>query len=136
MSIEHWWNNIGRGTPKYLQKNLSQGHLVHQNSHMGCTGQTQNSEIKNRLCRQTGTVGFSAIFSLSTLSVVISLRYRIFSSCLPFTFGWTLCSVTVLFGCSSKFFFRLSVLKKCFGFSDFEQGSCWCCPDFGVFMFG
>ena len=28
--MEHRWNEIGRGKPKYSEKNLSQCHLVHQ----------------------------------------------------------------------------------------------------------
>jgi hypothetical protein len=32
--MEHWWNEIDREKPKYLEKNLSQCHFVHQKSHM------------------------------------------------------------------------------------------------------
>jgi hypothetical protein len=34
--MEHRWNEIDRGKPKYSGKNLSQCHFVHHNSHMGC----------------------------------------------------------------------------------------------------
>jgi hypothetical protein len=33
--MEHWWNVIGRGKPKYPDKNLSQCHFVHHKFHMG-----------------------------------------------------------------------------------------------------
>ena len=32
--MEHWWNEIDRGKPKYSGKNLSQCHSVHHKSHM------------------------------------------------------------------------------------------------------
>jgi hypothetical protein len=32
--IEHRWNEIDRGKPKYSEKNLSQFHFVHHKSHM------------------------------------------------------------------------------------------------------
>ena len=32
--MEHRWNEIDRGKPKYLGKNLSQSHFVHHKSHM------------------------------------------------------------------------------------------------------
>jgi hypothetical protein len=31
---EHRWNEIDRGKPKYMGKNLSQCHFVHQKSHI------------------------------------------------------------------------------------------------------
>jgi hypothetical protein len=31
--MEHWWNDIGRGKPKYLNKYLSQCHFNHHKSH-------------------------------------------------------------------------------------------------------
>ena len=34
MSTEHGWNDIGRGKPKYWQKNLSQCHFFLHKSHM------------------------------------------------------------------------------------------------------
>jgi hypothetical protein len=34
VSIEHRWNEIDRGKPKYSEKSLSQCHFVHQKSHM------------------------------------------------------------------------------------------------------
>jgi hypothetical protein len=33
-AMEHRWNEIDRGKPKYSEKNLSQCHLVHHKSHM------------------------------------------------------------------------------------------------------
>jgi hypothetical protein len=32
--VEHRWNEIDRGKPKYSEKNLSQFHFIHRNSHM------------------------------------------------------------------------------------------------------
>jgi hypothetical protein len=32
--MEHRWNEIGRGKPKYSEKYLSQCHFVHHKSHM------------------------------------------------------------------------------------------------------
>jgi hypothetical protein len=32
--MEHGWNEIDRGKPKYSGKNLSQCHFVYQKSHM------------------------------------------------------------------------------------------------------
>ena len=32
--MEHQWNEIDRGKPKYSGKNLSQCHFVHHKSHM------------------------------------------------------------------------------------------------------
>jgi hypothetical protein len=32
--LEHRWNEIDRGKPKYSEKNLSQCHFVHHKSHM------------------------------------------------------------------------------------------------------
>ena len=44
--MEHRWNEIDRGKPKYSGKNLSQCHFVHQKSHMNWpgieTGRPQN----------------------------------------------------------------------------------------------
>jgi hypothetical protein len=36
--MEHWWNEIDRGKPKYSEKNLSQCHSVRHKSHMDCPG--------------------------------------------------------------------------------------------------
>jgi hypothetical protein len=33
--MEHRWNEIDRGKPKYSRKNMSQCHFVHHKSHMG-----------------------------------------------------------------------------------------------------
>jgi hypothetical protein len=36
--MEHWWNGIYRGKPKYSEKNLSQCHFVHHKFHMNRPG--------------------------------------------------------------------------------------------------
>jgi hypothetical protein len=36
--MEHRWNEIDRGKPKYSGKNLSQCHFVHNKPHMDWTG--------------------------------------------------------------------------------------------------
>jgi hypothetical protein len=36
--MEHWWNEIDRGKPKYSGKILSQCHFVHHKSHMDGPG--------------------------------------------------------------------------------------------------
>jgi hypothetical protein len=38
ISMEHRWNEIDRGKPKYSGKNLSQCHFVHHKSHMDSPG--------------------------------------------------------------------------------------------------
>jgi hypothetical protein len=32
--MEHWWNEIDRGIPKYSEKNLPQYHFSHHKSHV------------------------------------------------------------------------------------------------------
>jgi hypothetical protein len=36
--LEHRWNEIDRGKPKYSGKNLSQHHFVHHKSHIDLSG--------------------------------------------------------------------------------------------------
>ena len=36
--IEHWLNDIDRGKPKYLEKNMSQHYFVHHKSHTDRSG--------------------------------------------------------------------------------------------------
>jgi hypothetical protein len=38
MLMEHRWNEIDRGKPKYSEKNLSQCHFIHHKSHIGRPG--------------------------------------------------------------------------------------------------
>jgi hypothetical protein len=38
ISMEHRWKEIDRGKPKYSEKNLSQCHFVHNQSHMDRPG--------------------------------------------------------------------------------------------------
>jgi hypothetical protein len=71
-----------------------------------------------------------SIYSLATLSVVISLRYG-----LPFSVAATRCTVAVLFGGSSKFL-QLAALKHVSVSVTVRREFCWCFPDFGVFVFG
>ena len=60
--MEHRWNKIDRGKPKYTEKNLSQCHFVHQKSHVDrasafkgrrlaawATARTQNCITSTRL---------------------------------------------------------------------------------------
>jgi len=37
-SVEHYWNETGRGKPKYSEKHLPQCHFFHHISHMDCAG--------------------------------------------------------------------------------------------------
>jgi len=34
MMMEHWWNDIDRGKPKYWEENLFQCHIVHHKYHI------------------------------------------------------------------------------------------------------
>jgi hypothetical protein len=36
--MEHWYNDAVRVNLKYSEKNLSQCHLAHHESHKGCLG--------------------------------------------------------------------------------------------------
>jgi hypothetical protein len=36
--MEHWWNEIDMGKPKYSGRNLSQCHCVHHKSHTNWPG--------------------------------------------------------------------------------------------------
>jgi hypothetical protein len=36
--MEHRWNEVDRGKPKYSEQNLSQRHFVHHKSHMDLPG--------------------------------------------------------------------------------------------------
>ena len=36
MIIWHWWNDIDRGLPNYLNKKLFSFHFVHLKSHVDC----------------------------------------------------------------------------------------------------
>jgi hypothetical protein len=38
ISMEHGWNDIDRGKPKYSERNLSQCHFVYHKSHMDRLG--------------------------------------------------------------------------------------------------
>jgi hypothetical protein len=38
VNMEQRWNDIDSGKPKDSEKNLSQSHFVHHNSHMDCPG--------------------------------------------------------------------------------------------------
>jgi hypothetical protein len=78
---------------------------------------------------------FLPVFSLATSNVVISMRYRIFLPACP-ALQEELYSAAALFGFYSKFSFRLGVLKFVSVSVTLRWGSCWCCPDFGVFVFG
>ena len=36
--MDHWWNEIDRGKPKYSEKNVSQCHFVRHKFHMDRSG--------------------------------------------------------------------------------------------------
>jgi hypothetical protein len=52
--MEHWWNEIDRGKPKYSGKNLSQCHFVHYKSHMDYPGLRGERPATNRLSHGLG----------------------------------------------------------------------------------
>jgi hypothetical protein len=47
--MEHRWNGIDRGKPKYSEKNLSQCHFVHHKSHMDGPG--SNLGLRDQVLR-------------------------------------------------------------------------------------
>jgi hypothetical protein len=46
--MEHRWNEIDRGKPKYSGKNLSQCRFVHHKSHMDTRDRTRISAVGGR----------------------------------------------------------------------------------------
>jgi hypothetical protein len=53
--MEQWWNDIDRGNPKTLERNLLQCHFVHNKSHMDCPGYDPGPLLEvpiNRICTQ------------------------------------------------------------------------------------
>ena len=72
-----------------------------------------------------------ALFSTYLLTLIISICCQIFlPACLPLWEG--LCWACILYCCSSKFCFQLGVLKHFSASVTVQQGSCWCCQEFGV----
>jgi hypothetical protein len=61
--MEHQWNEIDRGKPKYSEKTLSQCHFVHHKSHMERPGLHCERPAANRLSHGT------ALLHLCNLSV-------------------------------------------------------------------
>ena len=96
----------------------------------GLTNFTLSRRQFIRFCQQH----FLAIFLLATLSVIISLCYPFrLTACLSLREGlciWT-CPIWFL-----KFSFWPEVLKHVSASLTLRWGSCWCCLDFGVSVFG
>jgi hypothetical protein len=57
LNVEQWWNDIGKGKRKNLEKSLSQYHFVHHKSHMDCAGRIPDlcSEKPVTNCLSYGT---------------------------------------------------------------------------------
>ena len=51
--MEHQWNEIDRGKPKYWRKKLSQCHFVHHKSHMNDPDLRGGMPATNRLSHGT-----------------------------------------------------------------------------------